>query len=461
LSSAAAFGLTAGHLAARYRAMKRLCLALTLGLTCSTSFSAETYVLHSFKKLQLTDRFWSEGADFGDFNRDGKMDVASGPFWHEGPSFSKRHEYRPTTATFKRKGPDGAEQTIEGYEGGLGVNNAYSDNFFTWAYDFNADGWTDIFIIGLPGENCFWFENPKGRDGHWQRRLALDVPDNESPMFIDLVGDRNPELVCNSKGFFGYATPNWADPSQPWTFHPISPNNKYGKYQHGVGVGDVNGDGRLDLIEKDGWWEQPTSLAGDPVWKMHPYVFSPEDKGVPIGGAQMFAYDVNGDGRNDVITALACHGYGLAWYENVLENGQITFRPHVFMNKLPSDSKYGVKFTQPHALELVDMDGDGRKDLVTGKRFWAHGPQGDPEPNAPAVLYWFQLVRNPDKTVDFVPHLIDDNSGVGTQVVVGDVNGDQQPDIVVGNKKGTFVFLHQVEKVRKAGWEAAQPKPLL
>ena len=75
--------------------MKRLCLIFALGLTCSLSFSAETYVLHSFKKLPLTDKFWSEGAHFGDFNRDGKMDVVSGPFWYQGPDFTDRHEYRP------------------------------------------------------------------------------------------------------------------------------------------------------------------------------------------------------------------------------------------------------------------------------------------------------------------------------------------------------------------------------
>ena len=112
------------------------------------------------------------------------------------------------------------------------------------------------------------------------------------------------------------------------------------------------------------------------------------------------------------------------------------------MNKEPSENRYGLKFAQLHAIDLVDMDGDGIKDIVTGKRFWAHGSAGDVEPNAPAVLYWFQLVRNQDKTVDFVPHLIDNNSGVGTQVTVGDLNGDKLPDIIVGNKKGVFVHLH-------------------
>jgi hypothetical protein len=105
------------------------------------------------------------------------------------------------------------------------------------------------------------------------------------------------------------------------------------------------------------------------------------------------------------------------------------------------------------------MDGDGLQDIVTGKRFWSHGRTQDPDRNNAAVLYWFRLVRGPDKSVDFVPYLIDDNSGVGTQVVAGDLNGDGLPDIVVGNKKGTFVHLHQKKIVSKEDWDKAQPKP--
>jgi hypothetical protein len=106
------------------------------------------------------------------------------------------------------------------------------------------------------------------------------------------------------------------------------------------------------------------------------------------------------------------------------------------------------------------MDNDGVPDIITGKRFWAHGSEGDVEPNAPAVLYWFRTVRNGPGNVDFVPYLIDNDSGVGTQVTVGKVDKDPYPDVVVGNKKGVFVFHHTAKPASKEEWEKAQPKPL-
>lgn len=434
--------------------------ALAFLLAGIWSASSANYTLHSFKKIQLTNKFWSEGASFGDFNKDGINDIVSGPYWYEGPDFKKSHEYYPATKSFKHKKADGTEETIAGFEGLLGVNNTYSDNFFAFVYDFNRDGWTDILIIGFPGAETAWFENPKGREGHWQKHIVFQVTDNESPTFEDLTGDGKPELICNSGGYFGYAEPDWSDASRPWKFHPITAKGQWQRFTHGLGVGDVNGDGRKDILEKDGWWEHPASLAGDPVWKQHPFPFA-----AGHGSSQMYAYDVDGDGDNDVVTSLAAHGYGLAWYENVKENGEITFKKHIILNeptekdKPPMPNKYGVVFSQLHAVDLIDMDGDGLKDIVTGKRIWAHGPTGDAEPNAPAVLYWLKLVRGKDKSVDFVPYQIDDSSGIGTQVLAGNINGDKLPDIVVGNKKGTFVFLHETKKVSKAEWEKAQPKP--
>jgi hypothetical protein len=390
-----------------------------------------------FKKLKLTDQFWAEGAHFGDFNHDGKMDVVSGPFWYEGPGFTKRHEIWPANATFKRKRGDGTEETIPGFEGALGTNNAYSECFLTFTYDFNEDGWPDVLVYGFPGKETIWYENPKGRDGHWQRHVILAVTDNESPGFMDITGDGKPDILCCSGGFIGYADADWKNPGQPWTFHPVSPKGKYQRFTHGIGAGDVNGDGRVDIVEQGGWWEQPASGAGDSVWVKHTFAFGD-------GGAQMLVYDVNGDGLNDVITSIKAHEYGLAWYEQVKEDGKISFREHLILNKDATKNSHGISFSQMHSLALVDIDGDGLMDIVTGKRFWAHGKNGpDPESNAPAVLYWFQLQRPGKGQVDFIPHLIDDDSGVGTEVIAGNISDAKLPDIVVGNKKGVFLFEHE------------------
>jgi hypothetical protein len=306
-------------------------------------------------------------------------------------------------------------------------------------------------VNGFPGEDTSWYENPKGREGHWQKHIVVSVTDNESPGFADITGDGKPEILCNSEGYFVYAEADWKDASRPWKVHRITPKGNWQRFTHGMGFGDVNGDGKPDLLESTGWWEQPASLAQDSEWKKHEVFFS-------TGGSQMHAYDFDGDGDNDVVTALAAHGYGLAWYENVKEGGEIKFKQHTFMNKEPKENRYGVKFSQLHALELVDMDNDGIKDLVTGKRFWAHGPTGDAEPNAPAVLYWFRTVRNGAGNVDFVPYLIDNDSGIGTQVTVGRIDKDAYPEVIVGNKKGVFVMHHTAKAVSKEDWAKAQPK---
>jgi len=412
--------------------MKTALIALALlALTGNSLPSAQQTA--QFTREHLTDEFWSEGAHVADFNRDGKLDIVYGPYWFEGGTFTNRQEYRPAQASFKVERAAGTGETIRGFEGARGTNNAYSDNFLTFTHDFNDDGWTDILVYGFPGKEACWYDNPKGRAGHWKRHVALDVLDNESPGFGDVTGDGRPEIVCCSNGYIGYAEADWGRMDQSWTFRTVSPKSDYQRYTHGLGYGDVNGDGRIDIIEKGGWWEQPASLAGQPLWVKHSFTFGE-------GGAQMFAYDVNGDGLNDIITSLVAHGYGVAWFEQIRNGKDITFQQHIIVNKEPGENPYGVKFSQPHALDLADIDGDGLKDIITGKRFWAHGSAMDPEPNAPAVLYWFKLTRPGKNQAHFVPQLVDDDSGVGTQVTAADINGDKRPDIIVGNKKGAFVF---------------------
>src|SRR6516225_6146096 len=129
---------------------------LALGALACVSNASEPRT--SFKKLQLTDQFWAEGANVGDFNHDGKVDIVSGPFWYEGPKFKKRHEIWPTNASFKRKKSDGTEESVPGFEGALGEKNAYSECFLTFTYDFNNDGWPDVLVIGFPAKPAYWYE---------------------------------------------------------------------------------------------------------------------------------------------------------------------------------------------------------------------------------------------------------------------------------------------------------------
>jgi hypothetical protein len=435
--------------------LKLLPLAVA-GLACAPLLAADP-TLHSFKKQHLERHYWSEGAAFGDLNRDGKPDAVCGPYWWEGPEFTRRHELYAPERTTTIKEADGTARTFPGYEGAFGKKNAYAtDNFFAFVHDLNGDGWNDVLTYGLPHTPAFLYINPAGREKRWERHVVLDEVDNESPTFADLTGDGRPEIVCVNGGNFGYASPDWRNPPARWAFTPISRGGSWQRFTHGLGVGDLNGDGRPDVIFKDGWFEQPASLAGAPAWRLHKALFAP-------ASAQMFAYDANGDGLTDVITALAAHGFGFAWHEQLKERdaeGSPLFKAHIFMNREPRENRYGVVFSEIHAVELVDVDGDGLKDIVTGKCFWAHGPTGAPESNAPAVLYWFKLVRGPGGSVDWVPHLIDADSGVGRQVGLGDVNGDGRPDVIIGNKKGTFVFTNEARQVSGTEWERAQPKVL-
>ncbi len=175
------------------------CVAAVLAVGTITE-SAEPYTLHTFQRIQLSDQFFCEGANYGDFNHDGVMDVVSGPYWYAGPKYTERHRVL-------RAAPFNID--------------VYSENFFAFTHDINGDDWQDIVIIGFPGKETWWFENPQGKPGHWTRHVMLAVTDNESPTFTDITGDGRPDLVCSTGGQFGYAEIPQEDPTRPWAvpFH--------------------------------------------------------------------------------------------------------------------------------------------------------------------------------------------------------------------------------------------------
>ena len=371
--------------------------------------------LPTFKKLRVTEEYYAEGCGFGDFDRDGNRDLVVGPYWFAGPEFTKRH-------------------TV--YEGKAFPNDrGYSDNFFSYVYDFDGDGWADVLKVGLPGTPAFWFQNPRKADGPWKKRLVFPIVDNEAPTFADLTGDKKPELLCTFEGKLGFLQPQIGKIDAEWKWNPISEKGKWHKYSHGLGTGDVNGDGRKDFLMPQGWWEAPKTDSESDGWKHHKQKFA-------NGGAEIYVVDVDGDGDNDVISSQEAHKYGLSWFEHTNKDDAIEFKTHVIMPERPAKKNADpaeVSFSQLHAIDCDDIDGDGRVDIVAGKCYWAHNG-GDPGAKDPAVVYWF---RNTvvDGKVKFVPHEIDNDSGVGRGINIVDMNNDGRKDVIAANKKGTFVFL--------------------
>src|SRR5215471_6409335 len=376
-----------------------------------------------FRMQQLSDFFYSWGATAGDINHDGIPDVIAGPFYFLGPNFTERREFTAARS--------------------YSPSNNFPEGHNYFAYDFTGDGWADI--ICVYSRPIYLFVNPKGEPRRWDRYNVVPNATSEVEVFKDIDGDGKPEILfAGPNATMAYAKPDPANPTGLWKVHTISEPGL--GLPHGMGVGDINGDGKMDVVNSRGWWEQPSSGAGEGLWKFHPTQFG-------NGGAEMGVYDVNGDGLNDVVTAVAAHGFGLAWFEQKRDaQGNISFVRHDIMGDFSAKNAGGVTFSEPHAAAFADMDGDGVPDMIVGKRLYSHLESHlDPDPYGPAVLYWYRTVRNPkaEGGAEFVPELIHNRSGVGSQFVVADLNGDGAPDIVVSAAKGTFIFWNQMH-ARKA-----------
>jgi hypothetical protein len=348
--------------------------------------------------------FRSEACCVGDFNNDGKLDIVAGPYLYLAPDW-KPQKIREIRGKVNDKG--------------LG----YYDDFMNIAMDVDGDGLLDVVAGAWFAKRTTWYRNPGKAGGLWEEKVVDNNGNNECGDPWDLLGTGKCDVIIPSLE------------RTIWYERGIGPDGKRGLVRHvvsekrmpfGVGVGDINGDGRPDIIRPNAWFEAPADPRNG-RWIEHPLSLGGKD-GKIEHTPQIWVYDVNGDGLPDIITSSA-HGYGIFWYEQVRKGGEISWKQHVIDDT----------WTQAHAIVLADLDNDGVPELITGKRFMAHNGD-DPEENAPLGVYYYKLTRGPNPV--WTKHVIsyDEGIGAGLNIVVADINGDGRLDIVVTGKWGGPVW---------------------
>lgn len=347
----------------------------------------------------------AEGISTLDMNGDGRPDLLSGAYWYENPGPQggewKRHQYRT-----------------------VGIHDEFVSDCGEWIVDVNHDGAPDVVTTGWIRNGLWWYENPKKPGVMWQRHFITDSFDTEGGWMADINGDGKPDLALAHYNRSGIL---WVDFSGPKPIvHHLGGHAQDG---HGIGVADVNGDGKADILTPYGWYEQID--ANRDQWKWHPdWDFG--EAGFPILG-----YDVNNDGKLDIIYGRG-HSYGLYWLEQQGSGSSRHWIRHTI------DESY----SQIHALKLVDIDGDGQPELLTGKRYRGHSGH-DPGSYDPLVVYYYKIDR---KHATFTRYAISVNgtAGVGTQFIAQDLDGDGDIDLATAGKTGVHFYENlTVNKVPK------------
>jgi len=412
----------------------------------------------------------AESCAIADYNKDGAPDVSSGRRWYEGPNFTVEHIFRGGHDDLPRLGTDGAE-----------IDTGVSDDWADAPWDVNGDGYADIINIAncdvaadknpnpqplpqAPG-TAFWYENPQVHTGDpmWTAHSLHGDVRHEQKGLVDVNGDGKPELfgACkgctpnNTKGY--YQLTDWGTPTNGWDYQPVVlgvdfPFGGTG-WMHGLGFGDVDGDTKPDLITRNGVFVQPADVTG--TWAHTDVQLWDGAQGGERGGAHMYSADFDGDGDMDIFSARGAHHWGLSWYE---QTTAMTFVEHSFMGDpqaAANPDNDGILFSEPHAAQVADMDGDGVMDVITGKMRFAHPiPYNDPDPLGTCAeggdgcnyLVVFKGIRDTPGTsgaFHFDLRLVDQESGVGRTLSVGHANEDAIPDICIASKIGLYVYLGQ------------------
>lgn len=358
----------------------------------------------AFRKVLIADmRF--ESAGVFDVNNDGILDIVSGEYWYEGPDFKKFHRI-----------------------GSVRAEGEYFDDFSTIPLEVNGDGYTDFVTGGWWGDTVRWRENPGEPGKEWPEHVIAHCGNVETTRAWDVDGDGEVEIVPNTPGapLKAYKLVRDAKGRGTGTFttHVLLDRAQ----GHGLGFGDINGDGLGEFILVDGWLQAPADPLSGP-WTFHPF-----EDGLHLGcgSVPILVVDVNGDGLNDLIVGQA-HGYGLDWYEQRLgAGGKRTWVKHPID---PWNSQY-------HDMQWVDIDGDGAPELVTGKRYRAHCGN-DPGEYDPVGSYYFKWNGESfsKQVIDYGPTRV--GQGLGIHFAVADLTGNGLLDIVAPGKDGLYVFYNE------------------
>ncbi len=348
----------------------------------------------------------AEGITVIDMNGDGRPDLLSGAFWYENP------------------GPQGGEWKMHQYRT-VEIVGEYVSDCGEWAIDVNHDGAPDVVTMGWQTDGLWWYENPKKLGVTWQKHFITHTIETEGGWLADLNGDGKPDLALAHYGRSGVI---WVDFSgaQPKVHH-VGGHDQDG---HGIGMADVDGDGKVDLLTPFGWFKNID--ADQDKWEWH------GDWNLGETGFPIIGYDVNGDGKMDIIYGRG-HSYGLYWMEQQGDAANRHWEKHTI----------DESFSQVHALMLADIDGDGEPELLAGKRYRGHNGN-DPGSYDPLVIYYYKIDQ---KTGKFTRYAISSNgtAAAGTQFIVQDLDGDGDLDVAVAGKTGVhFLENLKVDNVPKS-----------